>query len=101
MSKSVLVIDTPEKCLNCPLGNSEESDGEEVYCNVLQCITYQKGLYEDEGEEELYNSKKPDWCPLKEMPEKRHHDLPDCRLKVYDSGWNDCIDEILKSGGVE
>ena len=81
MSKSILVIDTPERCLDCPLGNSEESDGEEVWCNILECTSWQKGIYEDE-EEELYNSKKPDWCPLKEMPEK------DDAEKV--------LDEILK-----
>lgn len=66
MSKSILVIDTPEKCLDCPLGNSEEYGGEDVYCTVLECMTYQSGLYEDAEKEEMYNSKKPDYCPLED-----------------------------------
>ena len=103
MNKSILVIDTPERCLDCTLGNSEESDGEEVYCNVLQCVTYQKGFYEDEEEEEPYNSKKPDWCPLKDVPEKKS--IPNGFMigEMYgeDIGWNNCIDEILKGDGAE
>lgn len=105
MSKSILVIDTPERCLDCPLGNSEESDGEEVYCNVLQCATYQKGFYEDEEEEELYNSKKPDWCPLKDVPEKKPKveyrgsgcfGINEAMKNSFNLGFNACIDEILK-----
>lgn len=111
MSKSILVIDTPEKCLDCPLGNSEESDGEEVWCNILNCATYQKGIYEED--EELHNSKKPDCCPLKEVPQhkdyngaveesiKKHKfNAEDSQEYVYlagkVSGWNMCINEILK-----
>lgn len=101
MSKSILVLDTPDRCLDCPLGSSEESDGEEVYCNILECATYQKGIYEDEDEEEMYNDKKPDWCPLKAVPDKE--DILDC-LDDYDRGYyvgrNACIDEIL-GGNVE
>lgn len=42
---------------------------------------------------------KPDWCPLKEMPEKTNH--PDyCDNGRYDKGWNECIDYILKSGSI-
>lgn len=104
MSKSILVLDTPDRCLDCPLGSSEESDGEEVYCNILECATYQKGIYEDEDEEEMYNDKKPDWCPLKAVPKKR--DLKDIENHagtgtdyVWSEGYNACIDEVL--GGNE
>ena len=100
MSKSILILDTPDRCLDCPLGSSEE-DGEDVYCNILECTTYQKGIYEDEDEEELYNSKKPDWCPLKAVPEKKKYEaLSDANpVKAWGNGWNDCIDEILGGNG--
>lgn len=105
MSKSILILDTPENCLDCPLGIGycSDEDGEEVYCNILECTTYQKGIYEDEDEEELYNDKKPDWCPLKNVPEKK--DVEEARKNRpwsgegdYRVGYNACIDEILRGG---
>lgn len=101
MSKSILVIDTPKRCLDCPLGNSEESDGEEVWCYILDCTSWQKGIYEDEEEEELYNSEKPDWCPLKKLSEKEDAKKalryrPTTGEYEYFPGWDDGIDEILK-----
>lgn len=103
MNKSILVIDTPNRCLDCPLGNSEESDGEEVYCSILECTTYQSEIYEDEEEEELYNSKKPDYCPLKEVPRKKiaigidgTSSVTEIRERGRQEGYNACIEEILK-----
>lgn len=97
MSKSILVIGTPKRCLDCSFGNSQESNGEEVYCNILNCTTYQKDIYEDEEEEELYNSKKPDWCPIRNIPKKRKvKDHIDDDAKAFINGYNACIDEILK-----
>lgn len=97
MSKSILVIDTPETCLDCKFCR-EIQEGIEACCE----------LSDEPNDKEIcrmidvgYCQEKPDWCPLKDMPEKRYHNLPDCRLKVYDSGWNDCIDEILKGDDTE
>lgn len=86
MSKSILVIDTPDKCSMCKFIN--RTDEGYCYCRVFD-FDYQINQYMSTPKE------KPDWCPLKEIPKKRSHNLPDCRLKVYDSGWNDCLDEIL------
>ena len=43
------------------------------------------------NDSEYYNNK-PEWCPLKELPEKQE-DLP---TNIYREGWNACIDKILK-----
>ena len=85
MSKAILVFDMPESCGECDIMFPDEySDwcgwcrGEEVYDHVK-------------------NDTKPDWCPLRKMPEKRKinivldHDVDlDCSI-----GYNGCIDEIL------
>lgn len=42
---------------------------------------------------EIYLDKKPDWCPLKPMPEKKQHTL--YSVGAWNSGYNACIDEIL------
>lgn len=80
MSKSILVIDTPEQvCQKCEL--CRETINDEFMC----CGN---GKIIPDGE-------KPDWCPLKELPQKANH--PDyCDNGRYDKGWNDCLDEIVK-----
>ena len=54
-------------------------------------------------EEELsLNSEeaKPDWCPLRALPEKMKvcgkYPQPDRIAPSYKVGWNACLDEILK-----
>ena len=71
MSKAILVIDTPESCGDCPILE---------YC------------HNNDGKSDL--SIRQPWCPLKELPQK---------LRYYEgyythfvTGWNDCIEEILK-----
>jgi hypothetical protein len=49
---------------------------------------------------------KPDWCPLRELPERKE-ELPVEKYefggigKAFVSGWNACLDEILKEGRSE
>lgn len=77
MSKSILVVDTPENCCGCDLEYGH-------YCG-------KEKRYIDEEEFETI----PDWCPLRDLPGKANH--PDyCDNGRYDKGWNACIDEILK-----
>lgn len=52
MSKSILVIDTPENCCGCDLEYGH-------YCG-------KEKRYIDEEEFETI----PDWCPLRYLPEK-------------------------------
>lgn len=98
MSKSILVINTPQKCEECQLcknymkvshawGNPNTY---EVYCAGIanRILT------------EVPKDKKPDWCPLKDIPLKKNvRDFNispgDFEQKGYQQGWNACIDEIL------
>lgn len=81
-NKSVLVIDTPENCHDCPIIDyCHNNDGK---CNLLII---------------------PDWCPLSPLPP--HKDLTEYINNAnyainsmlayqYAQGWNSCRDEILK-----
>lgn len=79
MSKSVLVIDTPGNCYSCCL--------HEPVRNWSYCAVKLKHI-ED-------SSIKPDWCPLKPLPEKSttENDMTDYQCGMVD-GRNQCIDEI-------
>lgn len=88
MSKSVLVIDTPENCIHCPLLNSEDE------CTVQDDDTNFNAGY---SWDELMKG-----CPLKPLPEKMkvtgiyngEYFKAGGKLPSYKIGWNDCIDEI-------
>ena len=78
MSKAVLVIDMPSGCIKCPMYD---------YVPSLCFLT-------DKFQNNIGDDFKPDWCPLKPMPEKANH--PDwCDGGRYDKGYNACIDELL------
>ena len=79
MSKSVLVIDTPESCCSCYLRG--------FTLNLQYC----RGKLKDIKD----TSVKPDWCPLMDLPEKDNGDYPANTFDAgFAEGWNQCIDEI-------
>ena len=82
MSKSVLVIDTPESCRSCYLRG--------FTLNLQYC----RGKLKDIKDV----STKPDWCPLKPLPEKKEYIVPidnvEAQKNVIAVGWNACINEI-------
>lgn len=86
MSKSVLVIDTPGNCYSCCL--------HEPIRNWSYCAVKLKRIEN--------SSVKPDWCPLKPLPEKmkltgvynREYFQSNGKMPSYKIGWNDCIDKI-------
>ncbi len=84
MSKSILVVDTPEYCAECPCSD----DCTEVCRPLDRLITEVNGECE-----------KPDWCPLRDIPgrkpEPRHTSETAYTLGIY-KGWNNCIDEVLR-----
>lgn len=86
MSKSILVIDTPNNCNQCPVFNNVYTD---MTCRGNgRTIDYP-----------FPNNKIQDWCPLKEAPERKK--LGDFVSPLEDMkvvGWNACLDEILKAG---
>ncbi len=68
MSKSVLVIDTPENCLDCQFCY-ELDEGIEACCSIMD-DDKDKSLMKEIDCEYRYCQGKPDWCPLKPLPEK-------------------------------
>lgn len=88
MSKSVLVIDTPEKgCVSCLIGQNHSNSLETcIYCPIAEkCVL-------DEKAETI-----PDWCPLMDLPEKDNGDYPANTSDAgFVEGWNQCIDEITE-----
>ena len=82
MNKSILVIDTPECCRECPLC-AEEHMTYRDYCRITNDV--------------IWTMDKPKWCPLKPLPEtlspSGHPD--DDWGDGYVDGYNACIEEIV------
>ncbi len=91
MAKAVLVMDDmPECCADCCCGYFERDSKE------LNLICGATG-------EDANNVGKPDWCPLRELPEKKVADkrlaispLTEGRLNEFEKGCNACLDAIDK-----
>ena len=95
MEKSVLVIDNPQKCEECQLCKNYikarhawgNPDTYEVYCAGIANRTLM----------EVPRNKKPDWCPLKNIPSKKEDSLLyNAYQKGKVDGYNSCIEEIIK-----
>ena len=79
MSKSVLVIDTPENCGKCKFIS-------DFWCRAIHCRRVPN------------NDVIPGWCPLKPLPEKDDFDDPyEEYYTGYRDGWNKCLEEIAGS----
>lgn len=85
MSKAILVMDMPESCDMC---NLIEMVNGKMYCGVKGC-----GRCTED-----YIICRPDWCPLREEPQKKELYLCINNEKGYCEGYNACIDEILNTG---
>lgn len=79
MSKVVLVLDMPESCDMCDFADMING---EMYCGVPG--------YGELAED--YIICRPDWCPLRELPEKKQNA---CK-HGFAAGWNACIDAITE-----
>lgn len=86
MAKAILVMDRPDYCNDC-YGMSMSLSGR--FCRV--------------AEESLpAKAERPDWCPLRELPEKKETWVtlscyPNGRwTEDMKAGWNACLDKILK-----
>ena len=96
MSKGIIVVDIPENCGDCAYF---QYDGQyDRYCGA-------------NGEDLMnidWNSEKPDWCPIKPLPEKLPEHEPVAYKDNEDNwinrmkrlpehcGWNACLDVILE-----
>jgi hypothetical protein len=85
MSKAILVIDMPKSCKEC---NIQYEDEYSYWCPCNHVKENTTDIYDH-----VINLTKPDWCPLKELPEK--YDIRDSNFE-YESGYNACIDKILE-----
>lgn len=77
MSKSVLVINTPKYCALCVL----RSGVLHPFCRVNNRDITDLSI-------------RPDWCPLKPLPEKMTGVAQTDHWNSIKEGWNECIDEI-------
>lgn len=101
MSKSVLVLDTPKNCYDCPFGTEYCGNLEYAgYCELADCLDCDVILITEEHYD-CESKSRPDWCPLKPLPEKStiENDMTDYQCGMVD-GRNQCIDEIT-GGGVD
>lgn len=82
MSKSVLMIDTPENCGKCKFIS-------EFWCRAM------------DGRRVPNNDVIPDWCPLKPLPEKKEYIVPidnvESQKDIIAVGWNACLREITET----
>ncbi len=83
MAKAVLIMDDmPECCADCCCGYFERDSKE------LNLICGATG-------EDANNVGKPDWCPLRELPEKKETNYyMNNKGKGIVEGWNACLDAI-------
>ena len=92
MSKSVLVIDTPENCISCSISR----DCSDILGTCAFCPITGKCVFGKDAE------MIPKWCPLKPLPEKMkvtglyngEYFKAGGKPPSYKIGWNKCIDEI-------
>lgn len=84
MMKGIIVLDEiPEKCNQCNFWFAKATVPVEYRC---------MGLQREITENEL-TKKKPDWCPIKQMPEKIEV-LKYPHSMKFSRGWNACLNEI-------
>lgn len=90
MAKAVLVMDMPDSCDVCDYVDDTQPPryGERtLYCTA-------PGIGEDVTD---YVACRPDFCPLRELPEKEYNDNEyDEYSDGWDAGWNACLDEITR-----
>lgn len=92
MSKAALVIDMTETCIDCPCHFYDDNYG----ALMFECGVAKKEMHTDDVE-----AYKPDWCPLRELPERKEVPLEviSKEAEAYAEGFNDCLDAI--EGNVE
>lgn len=86
MSKSIVILETPNRCFDCPCYKG--------YIRHDECEILEKEL----TDENLWHQR-PDWCPMFSIPKKRKSSYDwDEYEDGWDDGWNSCIDYIENNG---
>ena len=97
MTKSILVINTPDHCFDCPVHQFLEGDKDDGYSDVMFCNA-ENWRKPTTHTPILDFTKRPDWCPLRPLPKKLKLRIQREWLGDYDRyeiGYNACRDDII------
>lgn len=101
MAKGFILVDVPENCLDCRFC-IEVHEGIEAYCALVNNPDNHDEFKEIEVS---YPPDKPDWCPIRELPERKKPNKftlsPMIKEHYYefDSGYNACLDYLEGKDG--
>ena len=86
MAKAMLIMDMPKYCNDCVM--------------VIDSFGYCQAKQEDIPNYKFGSdcNKKPTWCPLREVPQKKDAKYHPGRNPYVTQGYNACIDELLGGG---
>ena len=87
--EGIIVVDKiPKNCNECGMYYTSALGG-------FGCVVRHRFISENAANKR----KKPDWCPIKPIPMREEVGLDYCEdewAHGFNTGWNKCIDEILK-----
>lgn len=92
------MMDIPKNCYDCLFGTEYCDDSEyEGCCELAECLDSDMRLITEEHYD--YESEsRPDWCPLKPLPEQKEYIVPinnvESQKDIIAVGWNACINAI-------
>lgn len=97
MNKSVLIMSTPKGCFACPFHMADFNFNLCLATRNDSIRTISKVSHE--GFKKLAG--RPDWCPLKELPEKKLYTAPERNYELqkdlFAVGWNACLRKITET----
>ena len=99
MAKAMLIMDMPRACYVCPFCYKAEliAKGNYLYEQLHRCRMEPLDVEDVYLDDVVY--KKPTWCPLREVPQKKQGgDYTSLIIIGERKGYNACIDEILGGG---
>lgn len=94
--KTCVVFDIPKSCSECFCEDYDSRYGDS-HCRIYRKDNFG---YDDDKEVSSYRTKRPEWCPLKLLPEEKPvHEPKNLDYEnVYAEGFNACLDEIIERG---
>lgn len=104
MNKSFYILNTPLSCFTCDCCHTKDYDYRKQIDSEKFCGIENRNVndYCD-----YVNPRKPDWCPLKEIPKRKEKvkyygngvlGINDMSKSIFNDGYNACLDEILNGG---
>ena len=97
MGKSVLIMNTPKGCFACPFHMADFNFNLCLATRNDSIRTISKVSHE--GFKKLAG--RPEWCPLKPLPEKKEYIVPidnvESQKDIIAVGWNACLREITET----